>query len=132
MFCIDCLVLHLFYPPDLADNLDDKKRIELDLRARELAQLEEECRRAKAVAVADFNRAQVLLDSPSHFSIPCPRILPSRKVNVRRFCVPVLYPQRLTEGMGEGDANPLLAHLFSFAPEPGGRGCRAATSIPAA
>ncbi|KAK9407650.1 RIB43A-like with coiled-coils protein 1 [Crotalus adamanteus] len=41
-----------------ADNLDDKKRIELDLRARELAQLEEECRRAKAVAVADFNRAQ--------------------------------------------------------------------------
>ncbi|KAM3846072.1 RIB43A-like with coiled-coils protein 1 isoform 2-T2 [Vipera latastei] len=41
-----------------ADNLDDKKRIELDLRAWELAQLEEECRRAKAAAVADFNRAQ--------------------------------------------------------------------------
>uniref|UniRef100_A0A670Y3W0 RIB43A-like with coiled-coils protein 1 n=1 Tax=Pseudonaja textilis TaxID=8673 RepID=A0A670Y3W0_PSETE len=32
--------------------------IELDLRAWELAQLEEECRRAKAMALADFNRAQ--------------------------------------------------------------------------
>ncbi|XP_053149841.1 RIB43A-like with coiled-coils protein 1 [Hemicordylus capensis] len=41
-----------------ADTLDDKKRIELDLRALELARLEEECRKAKAAAVADFNRAQ--------------------------------------------------------------------------
>ncbi|XP_070597524.1 RIB43A-like with coiled-coils protein 1 [Erythrolamprus reginae] len=41
-----------------ADNLDDKKRIELDMRARELDQLEEECRKAKALALADFNRAQ--------------------------------------------------------------------------
>uniref|UniRef100_A0ABM5FQA9 RIB43A-like with coiled-coils protein 1 n=1 Tax=Pogona vitticeps TaxID=103695 RepID=A0ABM5FQA9_9SAUR len=41
-----------------ADILDDKKRIELDLRALELARLEEECRRAKAMAIADFNRAQ--------------------------------------------------------------------------
>ncbi|XP_048344558.1 RIB43A-like with coiled-coils protein 1 isoform X1 [Sphaerodactylus townsendi] len=41
-----------------ADTLEDKKRIELDLRALELARLEEECRRAKAMAVADFNRAQ--------------------------------------------------------------------------
>ncbi|XP_013923552.1 PREDICTED: RIB43A-like with coiled-coils protein 1 [Thamnophis sirtalis] len=41
-----------------ADNLEGKKRIELDLRAWELAQLEEECRRAKAMALADFNRAQ--------------------------------------------------------------------------
>uniref|UniRef100_A0A670YB89 RIB43A-like with coiled-coils protein 1 n=1 Tax=Pseudonaja textilis TaxID=8673 RepID=A0A670YB89_PSETE len=48
-------ILHL---PNLADNLEGKKRIELDLRAWELAQLEEECRRAKAMALADFNRAQ--------------------------------------------------------------------------
>nr|XP_060619217.1 RIB43A-like with coiled-coils protein 1 [Anolis sagrei ordinatus] len=41
-----------------ADTLDDKKRIELDLRALELTRLEEECRKAKAMAVADFNRAQ--------------------------------------------------------------------------
>ncbi|KAJ7317458.1 hypothetical protein JRQ81_003620 [Phrynocephalus forsythii] len=41
-----------------ADTLDDKKRIELDLRTLELAQLEEDCRRAKAMAIADFNRAQ--------------------------------------------------------------------------
>uniref|UniRef100_A0A8C5SZC1 RIB43A-like with coiled-coils protein 1 n=1 Tax=Laticauda laticaudata TaxID=8630 RepID=A0A8C5SZC1_LATLA len=41
-----------------ADNLEGKKRIELDLRAWELAQLEEECRRARAMALADFNRAQ--------------------------------------------------------------------------
>ncbi|KAL8164350.1 UNVERIFIED_CONTAM: hypothetical protein K2H54_049612 [Gekko kuhli] len=41
-----------------ADILEDKKRIELDLRALELADLEDECRRAKAMAVADFNRAQ--------------------------------------------------------------------------
>nr|XP_003216956.1 PREDICTED: RIB43A-like with coiled-coils protein 1 [Anolis carolinensis] len=41
-----------------ADILDDKKRIELDLRALELTRLEEECRKAKAMAVADFNRAQ--------------------------------------------------------------------------
>ncbi|XP_020667724.3 RIB43A-like with coiled-coils protein 1 isoform X1 [Pogona vitticeps] len=41
-----------------ADILDDKKRIELDLQALELARLEEECRRAKAMAIADFNRAQ--------------------------------------------------------------------------
>ncbi|XP_007425792.1 RIB43A-like with coiled-coils protein 1 [Python bivittatus] len=41
-----------------ADNLEGKKRIELDLRAMELARLEEECRRAKAMAIADFNRAQ--------------------------------------------------------------------------
>ncbi|CAI5795929.1 Uncharacterized protein PODLI_1B027085 [Podarcis lilfordi] len=41
-----------------ADSLEDKKRIELDLRALELARLEEECRKAKAMAIADFNRAQ--------------------------------------------------------------------------
>ncbi|XP_063150345.1 RIB43A-like with coiled-coils protein 1 [Candoia aspera] len=41
-----------------ADHLEGRKRIELDLRALELAQLEEECRRSKAMAVADFNRAQ--------------------------------------------------------------------------
>ncbi|XP_015274954.1 PREDICTED: RIB43A-like with coiled-coils protein 1 [Gekko japonicus] len=41
-----------------ADTLEDKKRIELDLRALELAGLEDECRRAKAMAIADFNRAQ--------------------------------------------------------------------------
>nr|XP_056707806.1 RIB43A-like with coiled-coils protein 1 [Euleptes europaea] len=41
-----------------AETVDDKKRIELDLRALELARLEDECRRAKAMAVADFNRAQ--------------------------------------------------------------------------
>ncbi|XP_061469987.1 RIB43A-like with coiled-coils protein 1 [Rhineura floridana] len=41
-----------------ADILEDKKRIELDLRALELARLEEECRKAKAMAIADFNRAQ--------------------------------------------------------------------------
>ncbi|XP_062979102.1 RIB43A-like with coiled-coils protein 1 [Elgaria multicarinata webbii] len=41
-----------------ADTLEDKKRIELDLRALELARLEEECRKAKAMATADFNRAQ--------------------------------------------------------------------------
>uniref|UniRef100_A0A6I8NRL0 RIB43A-like with coiled-coils protein 1 n=1 Tax=Ornithorhynchus anatinus TaxID=9258 RepID=A0A6I8NRL0_ORNAN len=38
--------------------LEDKKRIELDLRATHLAELEEACRRAKDLAVADFNRAQ--------------------------------------------------------------------------
>ncbi|XP_038604118.1 RIB43A-like with coiled-coils protein 1 [Tachyglossus aculeatus] len=38
--------------------LDDKKRIELDLRAAHLAELEEACRRAKDLAVANFNRAQ--------------------------------------------------------------------------
>ncbi|CAI5795928.1 Uncharacterized protein PODLI_1B027085 [Podarcis lilfordi] len=43
-----------------ADSLEDKKRIELDLRALELARLEEECRKAKAMAIADFNRAQRL------------------------------------------------------------------------
>ncbi|XP_033029030.1 RIB43A-like with coiled-coils protein 1 isoform X2 [Lacerta agilis] len=41
-----------------ADSLEDKKRIELDLRALELARLEDECRKAKAMAIADFNRAQ--------------------------------------------------------------------------
>uniref|UniRef100_A0A8D0CE66 RIB43A-like with coiled-coils protein 1 n=1 Tax=Salvator merianae TaxID=96440 RepID=A0A8D0CE66_SALMN len=41
-----------------ADTLEDKKRIELDLRALELARLEEECRKAKAAAMADFNRAK--------------------------------------------------------------------------
>ncbi|XP_042308356.1 RIB43A-like with coiled-coils protein 1 [Sceloporus undulatus] len=41
-----------------ADTLDDKKRVELDQRALELARLEEECRKAKAMALADFNRAQ--------------------------------------------------------------------------
>ncbi|XP_054859601.1 RIB43A-like with coiled-coils protein 1 [Eublepharis macularius] len=41
-----------------ADTLEDKKRIELDLRALELARLEDECRRIKAMARADFNRAQ--------------------------------------------------------------------------
>ncbi|XP_077185846.1 RIB43A-like with coiled-coils protein 1 [Paroedura picta] len=41
-----------------ADILEDKKRIELDLWALELARLEDECRRAKAMAIADFNRAQ--------------------------------------------------------------------------
>uniref|UniRef100_A0A8C8RNQ2 RIB43A-like with coiled-coils protein 1 n=1 Tax=Pelusios castaneus TaxID=367368 RepID=A0A8C8RNQ2_9SAUR len=42
----------------LADLLDDKKRVELDLRAQQLARLEEECRRAKDLATADYNRAQ--------------------------------------------------------------------------
>uniref|UniRef100_A0A8D2JAB4 RIB43A-like with coiled-coils protein 1 n=1 Tax=Varanus komodoensis TaxID=61221 RepID=A0A8D2JAB4_VARKO len=41
-----------------ADILEGKKRIELDQRALELARLEEECRRAKAMATANFNRAQ--------------------------------------------------------------------------
>uniref|UniRef100_A0A8C8RKV3 RIB43A-like with coiled-coils protein 1 n=1 Tax=Pelusios castaneus TaxID=367368 RepID=A0A8C8RKV3_9SAUR len=41
-----------------ADLLDDKKRVELDLRAQQLARLEEECRRAKDLATADYNRAQ--------------------------------------------------------------------------
>lgn len=40
-----------------ADMLDGKKRIELDLRALELAHLEEECRKAKAMAVASYNQA---------------------------------------------------------------------------
>ncbi|XP_066471790.1 RIB43A-like with coiled-coils protein 1 [Tiliqua scincoides] len=40
-----------------ADILDGKKRIELDLRALELAHLEEECRKAKAMAVASYNQA---------------------------------------------------------------------------
>uniref|UniRef100_A0A8C0H7E3 RIB43A-like with coiled-coils protein 1 n=1 Tax=Chelonoidis abingdonii TaxID=106734 RepID=A0A8C0H7E3_CHEAB len=33
-------------------------RVELDLRAQQLAQLEEECRHAKDLATADYNRAQ--------------------------------------------------------------------------
>ncbi|XP_032626037.1 RIB43A-like with coiled-coils protein 1 [Chelonoidis abingdonii] len=41
-----------------ADMLEDKKRVELDLRAQQLAQLEEECRHAKDLATADYNRAQ--------------------------------------------------------------------------
>ncbi|XP_060108596.1 RIB43A-like with coiled-coils protein 1 [Heteronotia binoei] len=38
--------------------LGGQERIELDLRALELALLEDECRRAKAMAIADFNRNQ--------------------------------------------------------------------------
>ncbi|XP_060619217.2 RIB43A-like with coiled-coils protein 1 [Anolis sagrei] len=49
-----------------ADILDDKKRIELDLRALELTRLEEECRKAKAMAVADFNRAQAAEIAEQH------------------------------------------------------------------
>ncbi|XP_067408319.1 RIB43A-like with coiled-coils protein 1 [Emydura macquarii macquarii] len=41
-----------------ADTLEDKKRVELDLRAQQLALLEDECRRAKDLATADYNRAQ--------------------------------------------------------------------------
>lgn len=81
----------VLHPLNLTDNLEDKKRIELDLRAQELAQLEEECRRAKAMAVADFNRAQVLLDSPSYFSIPCPGTLPQERWKFEAF-VFLLYP----------------------------------------
>lgn len=40
-----------------ADILDGVKRIELDLRALKLAQLEEECRKAKTIAVANYNQA---------------------------------------------------------------------------
>ncbi|XP_075772072.1 RIB43A-like with coiled-coils protein 1 [Pelodiscus sinensis] len=41
-----------------ADTLEDKKRMELDLRAQQLALLEEECRRAKDLATANYNQAQ--------------------------------------------------------------------------
>lgn len=43
------------------DILDGVKRIELDLRALKLAQLEEECRKAKTIAVANYNQALVPL-----------------------------------------------------------------------
>ncbi|KAH1187999.1 hypothetical protein KIL84_012387 [Mauremys mutica] len=44
----------------------DKKRMELDLRAQQLAQLEEECRRAKDLATADYNRAQAAEAAEQH------------------------------------------------------------------
>ncbi|XP_074873982.1 RIB43A-like with coiled-coils protein 1 [Carettochelys insculpta] len=40
------------------DTLEDKKRVELDLRAQHLALLEEECHRAKDLATANYNQAQ--------------------------------------------------------------------------
>ncbi|XP_065279142.1 RIB43A-like with coiled-coils protein 1 [Emys orbicularis] len=49
-----------------ADTLEDKKRVELDLRAQQLAQLEEECRRAKDLATADYNRAQAAEAAEQH------------------------------------------------------------------
>ncbi|XP_044856358.1 RIB43A-like with coiled-coils protein 1 [Mauremys mutica] len=49
-----------------ADTLEDKKRMELDLRAQQLAQLEEECRRAKDLATADYNRAQAAEAAEQH------------------------------------------------------------------
>ncbi|XP_042701725.1 RIB43A-like with coiled-coils protein 1 isoform X1 [Chrysemys picta bellii] len=49
-----------------ADTLEDKKRVELDLRAQQLAQLEEECRRAKDLATADYNRAQAVEAAEQH------------------------------------------------------------------
>ncbi|XP_065427285.1 RIB43A-like with coiled-coils protein 1 isoform X2 [Chrysemys picta bellii] len=49
-----------------ADTLEDKKRAELDLRAQQLAQLEEECRRAKDLATADYNRAQAAETAEQH------------------------------------------------------------------
>ncbi|XP_026518600.1 RIB43A-like with coiled-coils protein 1, partial [Terrapene carolina triunguis] len=49
-----------------ADTLEDKKQVELDLRAQQLAQLEEECRRAKDLATADYNRAQAAEATEQH------------------------------------------------------------------
>ncbi|KAM9113587.1 RIB43A-like with coiled-coils protein 1 [Pangshura tecta] len=49
-----------------ADMLEDKKRVELDLRAQQLAQLEEECRHAKDLATADYNRAQAAEAAEQH------------------------------------------------------------------
>ncbi|XP_050783298.1 RIB43A-like with coiled-coils protein 1 [Gopherus flavomarginatus] len=49
-----------------ADTLEDKKRVELDLRAQQLAQLEEECRHAKDLATADYNRAQAAEAAEQH------------------------------------------------------------------
>ncbi|KAM7134467.1 RIB43A-like with coiled-coils protein 1 [Macrochelys suwanniensis] len=49
-----------------ADTLEDKKRVELDLRAQQLALLEEECRRAKDLATADYNRAQAAEAAEQH------------------------------------------------------------------
>ncbi|XP_020832199.1 RIB43A-like with coiled-coils protein 1 [Phascolarctos cinereus] len=40
--------------------LDDRKRIEMDLRATHLEDLEAACRKAMAVAVANYNRAQAI------------------------------------------------------------------------
>ncbi|KAG6922600.1 RIB43A domain with coiled-coils 1, partial [Chelydra serpentina] len=49
-----------------ADTLEDKKRVELDLRAQQLALLEEECRRAKDLATADYNQAQAAEAAEQH------------------------------------------------------------------
>ena len=46
----------------LADKLYDFKQIELDKRARELQNAEEECRRAINTAVKDYNDALVCFD----------------------------------------------------------------------
>ncbi|KAG6922601.1 RIB43A domain with coiled-coils 1, partial [Chelydra serpentina] len=45
---------------------EDKKRVELDLRAQQLALLEEECRRAKDLATADYNQAQAAEAAEQH------------------------------------------------------------------
>ncbi|XP_043357507.1 RIB43A-like with coiled-coils protein 1 isoform X1 [Dermochelys coriacea] len=55
-----------------ADTLEDKKRVELDLRAQQLAQLEEECRRAKDLAMANYNRAQAV-DTAEQHQLACQR-----------------------------------------------------------
>ncbi|XP_063287417.1 RIB43A-like with coiled-coils protein 2 [Pelobates fuscus] len=43
-----------------ADNLDDKKRVELDERAQYLSLMEEECRKAIDMATTNFNQALAL------------------------------------------------------------------------
>ena len=47
------------------DNLYDKKRVELDMRAIELQKAEEECRRQMIIKDKEFNLAQV------SFSLVC-------------------------------------------------------------
>ncbi|XP_075434614.1 RIB43A-like with coiled-coils protein 1 isoform X2 [Ascaphus truei] len=48
-----------------ADNLDDKKRVELDERAQNLNKLEEECKKAVNIATKNVNQAQALEASES-------------------------------------------------------------------
>ncbi|MEE6505698.1 hypothetical protein FKM82_005631 [Ascaphus truei] len=48
-----------------ADNLDDKKRVELDERAQNLNKLEEECKKAVSIATKNVNQAQALEASES-------------------------------------------------------------------